>query len=61
MRTGALLPIAFGLMLVVGLVLLVAVRERRQHAAGARLGSSEGNRHPPRDRREPPPSDRASC
>ena len=32
------------------------VRERGQHAARARVGTPEGNRHPPRDRREPPPA-----
>ena len=29
------------------------LRERRQHAAGARVRPAEGDRHPPRDRREP--------
>jgi hypothetical protein len=46
-------PIALALMLVVGTGAGHRVRQRRQHAAGARVGASEGNRHPPRDRREP--------
>ncbi len=29
------------------------VRQRREHAARARLGTAEGDRHPPGDRREP--------
>ena len=37
------------------------VRQRRQHAAGARVRASEGNRHPPRDRREPRAGSCSSC
>ena len=37
------------------------VRQRRQHAAGARLRTAEGNRHPPRDRREPRPAGAAAA
>ncbi len=37
------------------------VRERREHAARARLRPAEGDRHPPRDRREPPPARSATA
>ena len=33
------------------------VRQRREHAAGARVEPAQGDRHPPRDRREPRPAD----
>ena len=37
------------------------VRERGEHAAGARVRAPEGDRHPPRDRREPPPARAAAA
>ena len=37
------------------------LRQRREHAAGARVGPAEGDRHPPRDRREPAPARAAAA
>ena len=37
------------------------VRERGEHAAGARVRAPEGNRHPAGDRRQPPPARAAAA